>query len=78
MDVMGESFRIDALSAAERLDLLERLWDSLSDTPARVPLTEPQRAELDRRLDALDEDMAQGRVLGNPWDEVVRQIRNRG
>ena len=78
MDAMGEPFQIEALSAAERLDLLERLWDSLSDTPARVPLTEPQRAELDRRLDALDEDVEQGRVLGVPWDEVVRQIRNRG
>ena len=78
MDAMGEPFQIEALSAAERLELLERLWDSLSDTPARVPLTEPQRAELDRRLDALDEDVEQGRVLGVPWDEVVRQIRNRG
>ena len=77
MDAMGAPFRIDALSGAERLDLLERLWDSLSDTPARVPLTEPQRAELDRRLDALDEDVAQERVLGVPWDEVVRRIRNR-
>jgi putative addiction module component (TIGR02574 family) len=78
MDAMGEPIQIEALSAAERLDLLERLWDSLSDTPARVPLTEPQRAELDRRLDALDEDVEQQRVLGVPWDEVVRQIRNRG
>jgi putative addiction module component (TIGR02574 family) len=76
---MGDSpFRIEALSPAERLDLLERLWDSLSDTPARIPLTEPQRAELDRRLDALQEDLDQGNVLGVPWDEVVRQIRTRG
>ena len=79
MDAMGESsFRIEALSAAERLDLLERLWDSLSATPARVPLTDPQRAELDRRLDALEDDVEQGQVLGVPWDEVVRQIRDRG
>ena len=79
MGAMGESpFRIEALSPAERLDLLERLWDSLRDTPARVPLTDPQRAELDRRLDALEGDVEQGRVLGVPWDEVVRQIRNRG
>jgi putative addiction module component (TIGR02574 family) len=68
---------IEALSPEEQLDLIERLWDSLSRTPARVPLTEPQRVELDRRLDALDDDLAQGRALGVPWDEVVRQIRNR-
>jgi putative addiction module component (TIGR02574 family) len=78
MDSMGEhSFRIDALSAAERLDLLERLWDSLSGEPQRIPLTEPQRAELDRRLDALEDDFRQGSVLGVPWDEVVRRIRTR-
>jgi len=76
---MGESpFRIEALSPAERLELLERLWDSLSDTPARVPLTDPQRAELDRRLDGLEDDVEKGRDLGVPWDEVVRQIRTRG
>ena len=70
--------RIDALSPQERLDLLERLWDSLSPTPASVPLTDPRRAELDRRLDALEEDVSAGRVLGVPWDEVVRQVRTRG
>jgi len=78
-NAMGETpFRIEALSPQERLDLLEQLWDSLSRTPASVPLTDPQRVELDRRLDALDEDVSQGRGLGVPWDEVVRQIRTRG
>lgn len=78
-NAMGETpVRIEALSAEERLELLERLWDSLSRTPASVPLTDPQRVELDRRLDALDDDVSQGHVLGVPWDEVVRQIRSRG
>jgi putative addiction module component (TIGR02574 family) len=78
-NAMSEStVRIESLSAEERLELLERLWDSLSATPGSIPLTEPQRAELDRRLDALDDDKRQGRVLGVPWDEVVRQIRTRG
>lgn len=76
---MGNSaVQIDTLSAEERLDLLERLWDSLSAVPANVPLTEAQRDELDRRLDALDEDVEQGRVLGVPLDEAVRRIRTRG
>ena len=74
---MGETpVRIEALS--ERLDLLERLWESLRRTPASVPVTDPQRIELDRRLDALADDVSQGRVLGVPWDDVVRQIRPRG
>jgi putative addiction module component (TIGR02574 family) len=79
MQAMGESsLKIDALSAAERLELLERLWESLSREPTRVPLTEPQQAELERRLDSLESDLKQGGPLGVPWNEVVRQIRNRG
>jgi putative addiction module component (TIGR02574 family) len=71
------SVRIESLSKDERLDLLERLWDSLSETPAELPVTPAQQAELDRRSDALDRDLATGRVLGVPCDEVVRQLRPR-
>jgi putative addiction module component (TIGR02574 family) len=68
---------IDVLSAEERLDLLERVWDSLSRTPADVPVTAEQRTELDRRSGELDQDLASGRPLGVPWDEVMRQLRSR-
>ena len=75
---MGESpVRIESLSKDERLDLLERLWDSLSATPTEVPVTQAQQAELDRRSEALEKDVAKGRALGVPWDEVVRQLRAR-
>ncbi len=65
--------RIDIhhLSAAERLRLLEELWDSLSRQPDQVPLTEAQRQDLDRRLDEVEA----GDAEGVPWDEVLRQIR---
>ena len=71
------AIKIDGLSPEERLDLLERLWDSLARTPAEVPVTPEQRAELDRRLADLDQDTQQGGQLGVPWDEVLRQIRAR-
>ena len=61
------------LEPAERLDLLEQLWDSLAVTPDALPLTSAQREELDRRLDALD---AEG-PSGIPWDEVMQRIRSR-
>jgi putative addiction module component (TIGR02574 family) len=65
---------IASLTPAERLSLLEELWDSLASEPEGVPLTPAQRAELDRRLDDLD---AEGPV-GIPWDEVLSRIRSRG
>jgi putative addiction module component (TIGR02574 family) len=67
------SIDITALSAEERLDLLERLWDSLTPTPEAVPLTEAQRAELDRRLDDLDREGP----VGVAWDEMLDRVRNR-
>ena len=47
---------IEMLTVEERLDLIERLWDSLTPTQDDIPLTDAQRAELDRRLDALEWD----------------------
>ena len=64
---------IATLSPDERLELLEQLWDSLSSNPDAVPLTKPQREELDRRLDELD---GEGPV-GIPWEEVYRRISRR-
>ncbi len=67
--------KIESLSKDERLDLLERLWDSLNRTPSAVVVTPDQLVELDRRSDALDRDAAEGRALGVPWDEVVSRLR---
>ena len=67
--------RIDiaSLSAEEKLQLLEQLWDSVSATPHAVPLSAGQREELDRRLDELDHDG----LVGIPWNEVYRRIADR-
>ena len=40
------------LSAAERILLAQDLWDSVVGEPDAWQLSEAQRAELDRRLDA--------------------------
>ena len=45
---MSSCIDISGLSVQERLDLLGDLWDSLA--PEEVPVTDEQRAELDRRL----------------------------
>ena len=47
---------IEKLTVEERLDLIERVWDSLAVTQDDVPLTDSQRAELDRRMDELEWD----------------------
>jgi putative addiction module component (TIGR02574 family) len=67
------ALNIGDLSPEERLRLIEELWDSLTEKPETVPLTNQQREELDRRLD----DLEQSGPVGIPWDEVLQQIRSR-
>ena len=62
---------IDSLSPEERLRLIEELWESLSELPEVVTLTDEQLGELDRRLDDLERSGPQG----IPWEEVLQQIR---
>ena len=61
---------IDALTREERLELLERLWDSLASSPESIPLSDSQREELDRRLDQLDREGP----VGIPANEVLRRL----
>ena len=62
---------INKLSPEERLDLIEELWDSLSTDPEKIPLTDAQAKELDRRAAEMDQDDS----LGIPWETVLAQIR---
>jgi putative addiction module component (TIGR02574 family) len=57
------------LPVAERLRLIEELWDKILPSEA-PPLQDWQRQELDRRLDALDT----GASIGAPWIEVRKRI----
>lgn len=57
------------LSPKQRLALIEALWDSLDD--AVLPLTDAQRAELDRRIAGFAED----REHSIPWEQVKAELR---
>jgi putative addiction module component (TIGR02574 family) len=60
-----------ALSAKDRLHLIEELWDSLAATPEVVPVTDAQRRELARRR----RTHARNPSAARPWEEVI--IANR-
>lgn len=61
------------LSVAERLLLVEEIWDSISDDPDSWTLTPEQREELERRAAAHRKAPAEGCT----WDEVKASLRNR-
>ena len=73
MAISLKSLGIERLGIEERLALVEELWDSIAVDSAEVPLTETQRAELDRRIaehEANPDDVT-------PWEEVKTSITDR-
>ena len=60
-----------SLDPAERIRLAQDLWDSVSEVPDSEPLTDMQKSELDRRLEAIQNRPDQS----IPWKEVFKEIR---
>ncbi len=58
------------LSVAERIQLVEDIWDSIAAEPESLPMSEEQRQELDRRL--ADQEANPG--IGRPWAEVKARL----
>lgn len=65
--------KLSGVPLDERVRLVEDLWDSIAADQAALPLTDEQRAELDRRLDAYEAD----RDPGRPAKEVIAEIRSK-
>ncbi|MFL6199319.1 MAG: addiction module protein [Thermoanaerobaculia bacterium] len=61
------------LSVAERLQLVEDLWDSIAAEPEALELTQAQKEELDRRMAEHRADP--GSAI--PWEEVRTRLRQR-
>lgn len=62
---------IDRLSAADRLALMQEIWDSLAADPAQLPISEAQKQILDRRLADLERNPTN--VL--TWDDIKARVR---
>jgi putative addiction module component (TIGR02574 family) len=61
------------LSVADRLHLVEELWNSIGGEQDDLPLTAEQREELDRRL----ADLAANPDAGTPWSEVRARLERK-
>ena len=72
---MGKLSRTEIieLTVAERIQLVEDIWDSIAECPESLTLTDAQREELDRRLEAHERDPH----AGSPWSVVREEIRSR-
>ena len=61
------------LSISERIQLVEDIWDSIAVVPDNVPLTEEQKAELDRRLESYQANPSKG----VSWRELKDKLQQR-
>jgi putative addiction module component (TIGR02574 family) len=67
MPVTAESLGIDRLSVAERLALIEEIWDGLPEQVEPSDLPEWQREIISRRR--ADAEARPG--IGRPWRDVL-------
>jgi putative addiction module component (TIGR02574 family) len=61
------------LTPAEKLQLVEDLWDDLAATPEAVPIHQWQKDEVAARKTRLEANPA----LGVSWEAVKQRIRQR-
>jgi putative addiction module component (TIGR02574 family) len=70
MEHIETTQEIKKLSVAERIMIVEEIWDSIAADQESLEVTEAQRCELDRRLDAYHSSPEEG----SSWDEVKRRV----
>ena len=58
------------LPVAERIRIVEAIWDSIADSPEALDLSDEQKAELDRRLEGLEKNPD----ACSPWSEVRDRV----
>jgi putative addiction module component (TIGR02574 family) len=62
---------IDQLSVAQRLLLVEEIWDSIAEQEGEIAITEAQRIDLQRRVAAYEANPK----AGASWEEVKSRLR---
>ena len=71
MDASVKSLGIDRFSLAERIVLVEEIWDSITAEAEALEVPQSHKDELDRRLTAHDAD----RHSGSSWDDVKTRLQ---
>lgn len=66
--------KLSKLPVDERIKLVEELWDSIAADQKMLPLTNEQKAELDKRLDAYEADGNRGRLAIEAITEIRRKL----
>lgn len=63
---------LEKLSARERLQLVQDLWDIIAAEPESVPVTDAQKEELNRRLESHQTDEEEG----ISWSKLKERLQD--
>lgn len=66
--------KLSKLPINERIKLVEELWDSIASDQKVLPLTDEQKAELDKRLDSYEADGNRGRLASEAIVDIRRKL----
>jgi putative addiction module component (TIGR02574 family) len=66
----NELSKILELSIAQRLLIVEQIWDSIAESNESLPLSDNRKHELDKRLNSYYENPE----AGTPWQEVKERL----
>jgi putative addiction module component (TIGR02574 family) len=64
------SEQIMPLTVAERLQLIEEIWNSISHDESEIALTSAQQEEIERRLESYTDIKNQGKS----WQEIKQKM----
>jgi len=64
---------IDRLTVAQRIRLVEEIWDSIAAESAEIPVPDAQKQDLQRRLAGYEANPE----TGSTWEEVKARLRDR-
>jgi len=66
------TYEAKKLSIADRINLVEEIWDSIAEENGCFELNEAQKQELDRRLESFRVNPSRGRT----WEEIKSEFLN--
>ena len=66
-----EKLDIEGLSQSERIQLAEKLWDSVAENQDSLEITAAQKAALKERLEAYQKSPNEG----STWEEVKEEMK---
>jgi putative addiction module component (TIGR02574 family) len=59
------------LSIAERIELVQEIWDSIAESPEELSFTEDQKKELDTRAAELRSNPSSGSL----WEDIKANLK---